>query len=378
MRKHFSIVVCVAATLAACKSSDSAHDGSPVDITPGRASTPAVAKGEMKESKGAAPPTQAAKAAAAGYAAMGDVVRLDPALDKLIAPGAQLERLAEGFNWSEGPVWVKDGDYVLFSDVPENVIHKWSKKDGLSTWLKPSGYTGAIPKAGGKGSNGLTLNSAGEVVICQHGDRRIARMDGKGILRPVVERYEGKRFNSPNDACYKSNGDLYFTDPPYGLAGKDADPSKETPFNGVYRLAKNGELTLLVKELTFPNGIGFSPDEKTLYVNVSDPAKPVIMAYDVKKDGTVENGRLFFDCKPLQDAGGKGLPDGLKVDRKGNLFATAPGGVIVVSPEGKHLGTIATGQATGNCCWGEDGSVLYITADMYLCRIQTKTKGSHY
>ncbi len=220
--------------------------------------------------------------------------------------------------------------------------------------------------------------SGGNLIICQHGDRRIARLNNRNILEPVVDRFDGKRFNSPNDACCKRNGDLYFTDPPYGLSKKNDDPTKEIDFNGVFRLSKNGEVTPLAKGLTFPNGIAFSPDEKTLYVNVSDPAKPVVMAYDVKRDGTLANERVFFDCKPLQAAGGKGLPDGLKVDKKGNLFATAPGGVIVLSSEGKHLGTIATGQATGNCCWGEDGSVLYITADMYLQRIQTKTRGSHY
>ncbi len=296
-------------------------------------------------------------------------------MDELIAPGARIERLAEGFNWSEGPVWVKRGGYVLFSDVPENVIHKWSEKDGLSTFLKPSGYTGAVPREGGVGSNGLTLDSSGNLVICQHGDRRIARLNKRGFLEPVAERFEGGRFNSPNDACYKGNGDLYFTDPPYGLPKNDKDPAKEIAFNGVFRVTKGGEVTALAKGLTRPNGIAFSPDEKTLYVNVSDPAKPAIMAYDVTREGTLENERLFFDCKPLQAAGGKGLPDGLKVDRKGNLFATAPGGVIVLSPEGGHLGTIATGQAIANCCWGGDGSVLYMTADMYLCRIQTRTKG---
>ncbi len=325
------------------------------------------------------PEPEAAKVAAAeSTSSQGDVVRLDPALDDLIAPGAKLERLAEGFNWSEGPVWVKDGDYVLFSDVPENVIYKWSEKGGLKTFMKHSGYTGGVPRKGGVGSNGLTLDSSGNLVICQHGDRRIARLNGRNLLEPVVERFDGKRFNSPNDACYKRNGDLYFSDPPYGLAGKNEDPTKEIDFNGVFRMSKAGEVTPLVKGLAFPNGIGFSPDEKTLYVNVSDPAKPVIMAYDVARDGTVDNGRIFFDCKALQQAGGKGLPDGLKVDKKGNLFATAPGGVIVVSPDGRHLGTIATGQATGNCCWGGDGSVLYITADMYLQRIQTKTRGAHF
>jgi gluconolactonase len=168
---------------------------------------------------------------------------------------------------------------------------------------------------------------------------------------------------------------LYFTDPPYGLEGKNDDPKKELPFNGVYRLKRGGDLTLLTDKLTFPNGIAFSPDEKTLYVAVSDPKQAIWMAYDVKEDGTIANGRVFFDSTSSVKSK-KGLPDGLKVDAKGNLFATGPGGVLIFSPEGKHLGTINTGEATANCNWGNDGSVLYITADMYLCRIKTKTKGA--
>jgi gluconolactonase len=213
-------------------------------------------------------------------------------------------------------------------------------------------------------------------VLCQHGDRRIARLneDGK-TFTTLVDRYQGKRFNSPNDLCYDRSGNLYFTDPPYGLEKKNEDPKKELDFNGVYLLRRGGELVLLTREFAFPNGIALSPDEKTLYVAQSDPRAPVIKAMDVRPDGTVTNSRVLFDAAHLRE-GRKGSPDGLKVDRQGNIWTTGPGGVLVLSPQGKHLGTINTGEATANCGWGgKDGSDLYITADMYLCRVKTKAKG---
>jgi gluconolactonase len=308
------------------------------------------------------------------YSTMGTIERLAPELDKLIAPDAKLERLAEGYDWSEGPVWIRDGGYLLFSDVPKNTVHKWKEGEGAKPFLNPSGYTGSKPRGGEPGSNGLTVDSQGRLVLCQHGDRRVARLEKDRQFKVLAEYYQMRRFNSPNDLAFKSNGDLYFTDPPYGLEKLNQDPNKELSFNGVYRLKPNGEITLFIQDLSFPNGIAFSPNEKTLYVAISDPKKPVIMAYDVTSDGAVANGRVFFDAMPLM-AGRKGLPDGLKVDVGGNLFATGPGGVLVIAPDGRHLGTINTGEATANCGWGNDGSVLYITADMYLCRIQTKTKG---
>ncbi|MES2571424.1 MAG: SMP-30/gluconolactonase/LRE family protein, partial [Verrucomicrobiota bacterium] len=188
-------------------------------------------------------------------------------------------------------------------------------------------------------------------------------------------RFEGKQFNSPNDLVLTRNGDIYFTDPPYGLDKGNNSPLKELPFNGVYRLTRNGTVSAVIKDLTFPNGIGLSPDEKTLYVAISDSADPRIMAYELQPDGTATSGRVFFDAKPLVSPERKGMPDGLKVDRGGNVFATGPGGVVIISPEGKHLGTILTGQPTGNCAWGDDGSTLYITANMFLCRVKTSTKG---
>lgn len=310
------------------------------------------------------------------YSSIGSIDRLDPKLDDLIAPGTKIEKLAEGFDWSEGPLWHRKGGYLLFSDVPQNVVFKWDSRSGKVTqFLKPSGYTGSTPRGGEPGSNGLTFDHEGRLVLCQHGDRRIVRVEPDGKWTTLVDKYDGKRFNSPNDLCHDKIGNLYFTDPPYGLEGKNEDPKKELPFNGVYLLRTNGKLVLLTKDLTFPNGLGFSPNEFTLYVAQSDPAQPVIWAFDVEEDATLSNRRLFFDATHLKAAGGKGLPDGMKVDTRGNLFATGPGGVLIISPDGKHLGTINTGEATANCNWGGDGSDLYVTADMYLCRVKTKTKG---
>jgi gluconolactonase len=211
--------------------------------------------------------------------------------------------------------------------------------------------------------------------LCQHGDRRVARREKDGRFTTLADRYQGKRLNSPNDLVFKSNGDLYFTDPPYGLPKQADDPERELAFCGVYRRAGSGEITLLTKDLTRPNGLAFSPDEKTLYVAVSDPEAPRWMAYDVTPDGTLGSGRVFFDAASLCKQGRKGLPDGLKVDRQGHLFATGPGGVLVLSPDGRHLGTLATGEATANCAFGDDGRTLYITADMHLCRVRLATRG---
>lgn len=306
-------------------------------------------------------------------ATLGSIERLAPELDALIAPGTPIEVLAQGFDWSEGPVWMQPMGALLFSDVPRNVVYQWKAGRGTRVFLQPSGYTGASPREGEPGSNGLTVDAAGRLVLCQHGDRRVARLEKNGSFTTLADRYQGKRFNSPNDLAYRSNGDLYFTDPPYGLEGNLKDPKKELPFQGVYRLTPAGALTLLTDRLSFPNGIAFAPGEQTAYVAVSDPARPVIVAFDLQADGTLTNERVFFDATALMKSGRQGLPDGLKVDRAGNVFSTGPGGVLVLSPTGRHLGTILTGQATANCAWGDDGSTLYITADSYLCRIKTKT-----
>ena len=305
---------------------------------------------------------------------IGTIERLDPAIDSLIPPGAVVEVLAEGFDWSEGPVWIEDGEYLLFSDVPQNRIYRWKEGTGHEVWLEPSGYTSDAPRDGEPGSNGLLLDSEGRLVLAQHGDRRMARLDAplsapEPTFTTLADRYEGMRFSSPNDAAFHSSGALYFTDPPYGLPEGPGDPTQETPFNGVYRLGVDGEVTLLTDELTRPNGIAFSPDERTLYVANSDPVRAIWMAYDVLPSGEVANGRVFFDATHMVSER-PGLPDGLKVDRAGNLFATGPGGVLVFAPDGRHLGTILTTQATANCAFDRDGATLYMTADSYLLRIR--------
>lgn len=305
---------------------------------------------------------------------LGKVIREDPRLDQLIAPGAEIEVLASGFAWSEGPVWSKEGGFLLFSDIPRNSVMKWSEKEGISLYLKPAGYTGVVDYGREPGSNGLLIDKQGRLISCEHGDRRLSRLEKDGGKRTLVDNYQGKRLNSPNDVTLKSNGDLYFTDPPYGLPKQADDPKRELDFCGVYRLSPNGTVTLLTKQMTRPNGIAFSPDEKTLYVAQSDPQRAIWMAFDVKPDGLVGEGRVFADVTSSVDKL-PGLPDGMKVDAQGHLFATGPGGVYVFAPDGKRLGRIDTGQRTANVAWGEDGTTLYMTADSYLCRIRTKTKG---
>ena len=307
------------------------------------------------------------------HAFQGRVERFDPAFDRLVAPEATLEKLAEGFTWSEGPVWL-NGE-LIFSDVPENIAYRW--KPGLTkaeVFLKPSGLLAPAPGFREPGSNGLAKDAQGRLLLCQHGERRVARYEN-GRFTSLADRFEGKRFNSPNDLAVARNGDIYFTDPSYGLEGVNNSPLKEIPFNGVYRVSKDGRVTLLTKDLTFPNGIAFSPDQKTLYVGVSDSKATRIVAYDVAADGLIRNERTFFDAQPLRTGGAKGLVDGLKVDRDGNVWSSAPGGIAVISPAGKLLGRLNTGEATANCNWGEDGGTLYITADMFLVRIRTRTKG---
>ena len=309
------------------------------------------------------------------FPTIGTIERLDPALDELVSPDATMEIVAEGFDWSEGPVWIPDGSYLLFSDIPPNSIFKWTETEGAVLWLKPSGYTGSEPRGGEPGSNGLILDHDGNLVMCQHGDRQMARLaaplsDPAPEFETIADQWEGKRFNSPNDAVYHSSGALYFTDPPYGLVGNVDDPSKEIPFQGVYRVEIDGEVTLLTDQMTRPNGLAFSPDENTLYVANSDPDAPIWMAYDVREDGGIENGRVFFDATDLADSGRRGLPDGMKVDAEGNIYATGPGGLLVFTPEGTLLGTLLTTQATSNCAFGEDGSTLFLTADSYLLRVR--------
>jgi gluconolactonase len=308
------------------------------------------------------------------HALVAKIQRLDPAFDKLVAPDATIEQLAEGFRWSEGPVWLDGG--VVFSDVLANTAYRW--KPGMKqaeVFLKPSGLLTPQPGFREPGSNGLTHDAQGRLLLCQHGERRVARYAG-GKFTALAERFEGKRFNSPNDLVVRRNGDVYFTDPPYGLDGINESKLKELPFNGVYRISGDGKIALLERNLTYPNGLAFSPDEKVLYVAVSDLAATRIVRYDVRADGSLANQRLFYDAQARHERGLPGLCDGMKVDRDGNVWATGPGGVLVLNPAGKLLGVLDTGEPTSNCAWGDDGSTLYITANYFLVRVKTKTTGA--
>ena len=312
---------------------------------------------------------------AAGIAAAqgsGKVTKVAPELDQIVPAGATIEKLAGGFAFTEGPVWMREG-YLLFSDIPNNAIQKWTPDSKTAVFRKPSGYDGSDAPAGAYiGSNGLTLDRQGRLIICEHGNGRVTRLEKDGKLTVLADKYEGKRLNSPNDAVYKSDGGLYFTDPPYGFVKQDDDPKKELKFNGVYRLA-GGKLQLLHQDMTRPNGIAFSPDEKHLYVANSDEKRKIWMRFDVKPDGSIGNGKVFHDATSQTV---EGLPDGLKVDRKGNIYCTGPGGIWIFSPDGKHLGTIQPTEVPANCAWGDkDGKTLYMTARTGLYRIKLNIAG---
>nr|WP_309987935.1 MULTISPECIES: SMP-30/gluconolactonase/LRE family protein [Dyadobacter] len=311
------------------------------------------------------------------YPTMGKIVYEDPAFEKLLSKDAKIEVLASGFDWSEGPVWVKDGGYLLFSDVPKNKIYKWDEKEGLTIFFEPSGYTGSGVYSDEPGSNGLIIDNKGRLVSCEHGDRRVSAMPLNGTRKiTLADNFEGKRFNSPNDVVQHSNGDYYFTDPPYGLMKKHEDPTREIPQFGVYRIHKDGKVTMQVSDLSRPNGLAFSPDGKTLYVAQSDPEKSIWMAYPLDVNGNAGKGKLIYDATPMGKRGMAGLPDGLKIDKDGNLWSSGPGGMLIISPAGKLLGRIEMGELTSNCAWGNDGTTLYMTVDGYVCRIKTNTKGA--
>jgi gluconolactonase len=306
------------------------------------------------------------------------IVRLDPRFDTLLPKDAKVETIARGFIWTEGVAWNKPGKFLVFSDIPHNVVHKW--QDGkLSDFVKPSGYTGKTPR-GGKpgdepGSNGLRFDAEGRLTLCEHGDRRVTRIEKDGKKTVLADNYMGKKLNSPNDLVYHSNGDLYFTDPPYGMAKEE---KSELGFQGVYLRKKGGKLILLTKDMTRPNGIELSPDEKTLYVANSDPAQPIWNSFPIKSDGTLGDGKVFVDGMKWVKAGRPGLPDGMKVDAQGNLWATGPGGVWVFTPAGEVIGNIDTGTNTANVAFGDDGSTLYIAANHDICRVKTTTKGNGF
>jgi len=302
---------------------------------------------------------------------VGSIARLDPAFDSLVPKDAKIEKLAGGFTFTEGPLWRPSG-VLWFSDVVGNVVRQWAPGGTVSVLLKPGGYDGnSLPAGGFIGPNGMIADKDGTVLLCQHGNRRIVRIDKDRLVSVLVDRFEGKRLNSPNDLVYKSDGSLYFTDPPYGLLNQDEDPLKELKFNGVFRLT-DGKLQVVIKDLTRPNGIAFSPDQKILYIANSDEKRKTWMMYDVQPDGRVQNGRVFFDVTAEKE---DGLPDGMKLDTNGNLYCAGPGGIWVFSPEGKHLGIIKPPETPANCNWGDDGNTLFITARTGLYRIKLAAQG---
>lgn len=300
-----------------------------------------------------------------------EVIRHDAGINRIVGPNPKVFKLAEGFKFTEGPVWTKEG--LLFSDPNANTIYKYSKAGNLSVFRTPSGYSGAdISEYRQPGSNGITLDPQGNIVFNQHGNRRVVKLEKDGSETVIADKFDGKRFNSPNDLVYRSDGALFFTDPNFGLPRFGDDPRKELPHAGVYSLS-NGNLRLVTKEFTGPNGIALSPDEKYLYVGNWDDNKKTVYRYDVKPDGSVTNGMLFFDFTTIK---GEGAIDGVKVDTEGNVYVSAPGGLQIVSPEGKHLGTIVTPQHVHNMAWGdEDGKTLYLCARNGLYRIRLNIAG---
>jgi gluconolactonase len=321
---------------------------------------------------GSKPPAEATKEAPKQPASAGTLVRVDPKFDEIVPPSSNIEKLSDSFQFIEGPLWFPAG-YLWFSDVQGNVVRQWSPDGKVVEILRPGGYDGTDAPAGAFiGPNGMIADKDGAVLLCQHGNHRIVRISKDRKVSTVVESFQGKRLNSPNDLVYKSDGSLYFTDPPYGLVGQDKDPKKALKFNGVYRLSPDGKLQILVRDMTRPNGIAFSPDERALYVANSDEKRKIWMRYDVQPDGTLKNGKVFFDVTAQTE---EGLPDGMKVDAQGNLFCTGPGGIWVFSPDGKHLGTIKPTEVPANCNWGDDGKTLYMTARTGLYRIKLPVAG---
>lgn len=299
---------------------------------------------------------------------------MDPAFDALVSKDAKAEVLADGFMWCEGPVWIEKHKMLVFSDVRKNIIYKWTQEKGKEVYLEPSGYTGSIPRGGEMGSNGLGLSPAGELVICQNGNRQMAVMDApldkpQPKYKVLANNYNGLKFDSPNDVTFLDNGDIYFTDPPYGLERNVGDPLKEAKYQGVYRIAKkDGKVTLLTTEIARPNGIGIFPGGKQILIANSDPANPVWYIYDLDKDGLLANGRVFYKAAGQ----GFGSPDGLKIDKEGNVFATGPGGVWIFNKTGKLLGRIMIDLLTSNCSFSADQKTLYVTNTNRVLKIRLR------
>jgi gluconolactonase len=301
---------------------------------------------------------------------VGDILRVDPRFEVLVPTNARIEKLADGFVFIEGPVWIADEARLVFSDVRDNVIYQWTETEGVSPLISPV-FEGDATGLRSISANGLTLDLQGQLIICEHGNRLISRLEEDGTRTTLVDNYEGRRLNSPNDAVYGLDGWLYFTDPPYGLEGLEESPLRELDFNGIYRLDAFGELQLLYADQTRPNGIALSPDGSTLYVANSDANDKAWYAYDIGQDG-LSNPRVFYD---VNDQTAPGAADGMTVDLYGNIFATGPGGVWVFAPDGTHLGTIQLDEVVANVGWGDDGTTLYMTASTGLYRIGLTTEG---
>jgi len=307
---------------------------------------------------------------------IGNIERLDASLDAIIDNDAKPEIIAEGYEWSEGPVWVESEKMLLFSDVPTNKVYKWTEAKGAELYLTPSGYTGSVARGGEMGSNGLTLSKDNKLVLCQHGNRQLAIMDAalsdpKPVFKTIVGNYQSKKFNSPNDLVFRSNGDLFFTDPPYGLEKNMDDPLKEIGFQGVYCVKPSGEIKLLTDSITRPNGIAITPDQKTLIVANSDSTKANWYAFDIADNDSLMNPRIFYNAEEAIKKE-KGNPDGLKIDKNGNVFASGPGGIWIFNSKGKVLGKIKIAAAVSNCAFSPDEKTLYITADMYVLRMKMR------
>lgn len=310
-------------------------------------------------------------AAAADGDGAGSILRVDPRLDALVPADAVIEKVAEGYVFTEGPVWDRASARLFFSDVRGNAVYQWSEAEGAGTLFEPV-FDGDREGLALISSNGLTLDADGRLIICEHGNRLISRLEADGSRSVVVDNYEGRRLNSPNDATFGPDGALYFTDPPFGLEGQEESPLRELDFNGVFRLHPDGELELLVRDMSRPNGIALAPDGATLYVANSDDSRKIWMAYDLDESGA-SNGRVVRDVTGEAAAG---TPDGMKVDRTGHLFGTGPGGVWVMTPEGEHLGTIMPDEVPANVAWGGDGGTLYMTANTGVYRVNLATSGT--
>jgi gluconolactonase len=306
--------------------------------------------------------------------------RWDPAMDAIVPKDWKIEKLAEGFGWAEGPIWVKSGQYLLFTDVPGNKMWQWSEKGGLVKFLDPSGAANPDPAVWREaGANGLAILDRKTILLADTGSRMIQKLDLKTKKKtPVASALDGKKLSSPNDVARMKSGVLFFTDPPYGFRKFDDAPEKEIPFNGVYRRGKDGKVTVIEKELHRPNGVALSPDERTLYVTQSEPTRAIVMAYSLDAKGNVTGKTLFHDFTDLVGAQNPGLPDGLTVASDGTIFTTGPGGVIVLSKDGKRLGRISDGKATANCKFGDDGKTLYLTSHNMLARIRLNVSGQGF